>query len=99
MTLYESSHYIGGRSTVVWPGEDDPEQQPESDEEEPVECGASIFVSANKNLQRAAKVFNLTLLEPLGEDGKMSVWNGESFVFTETGGKLGYWDLARMWWR
>jgi prenylcysteine oxidase / farnesylcysteine lyase len=49
ITVFERGEYIGGRSTVVWPWEEDPEAIPAAAEqeegEEPVECGASIFVS------------------------------------------------------
>lgn len=46
VTIYESLHYVGGRSTVVWPWNDDPHATPEGEDdfEAPVELGASIFV-------------------------------------------------------
>lgn len=51
VTVFEKGDYIGGRSTVVWPWEEDPEAIPLAelegeDGEEPIECGASIFVSS-----------------------------------------------------
>ena len=44
VTVFESSDYVGGRSTVVWPWQDDPFATPDTDDEQPVELGASIFV-------------------------------------------------------
>ncbi|GAA6030143.1 hypothetical protein JCM8097_009283 [Rhodosporidiobolus ruineniae] len=104
VTVYESSDYIGGRSTVLWPWNDDPLADPrklgEGDVHEgPVEAGASIFVSANKNLQKAFRVFNLTY-EPFGgEDGETAIWDGEQWVFEESGSFGGWWSKARLLWR
>ncbi|ORY55012.1 Prenylcysteine lyase-domain-containing protein [Leucosporidium creatinivorum] len=100
VTVFEKGEYIGGRSTVVWPWEEQPEIQPAEEGEEPVECGASIVVEANKNLHKAARVFNLTLLDYAGEEGTMSIWDGTQFVYSESKGwGWGYWDLAKMFWR
>jgi protoporphyrinogen oxidase len=50
VTVFESSDYVGGRSTVIRPWEDDPWATPgavgdsEDGFEAPIECGASIFV-------------------------------------------------------
>ena len=47
----------------------------------PLELGASIFVSANKNLWRASDEFNLTRLD--FETGDTTgVWDGERFIIT-----------------
>jgi prenylcysteine oxidase / farnesylcysteine lyase len=45
----------------------------------PAELGASIFVTANKNLMRAAKEFNLTLLKIDNGNGEMGIWDGSQF--------------------
>jgi len=47
----------------------------------PLELGASIFVSANKNLWRASDEFNLTRSD--FETGSTTgIWDGEQFIFT-----------------
>lgn len=114
--MFERNEYIGGRSFPIKPWLDDPmrwtredhdrtgllqdSNESEHDEDEPVECGASIFVEANKNMVKAARAFNLSLRAHAGEQGAMSVWDGETFVFTEgKGWGWGYWDLAKMFWR
>ncbi|GAA5831289.1 hypothetical protein JCM11251_007821 [Rhodosporidiobolus azoricus] len=98
VTVYEREEYIGGRSTVVWPWEDDPLHSTGS--EDPVEAGASIFVSANKNLQKAFRVFNLTYEPYGGEDGNTAIWDGERFVYEESGRfGGGWWDKAKLLWR
>lgn len=57
--------------TVVYPYD--------SQDYTPAELGASIFVSANKNMMRAAKEFNLTLLKFDDDDEETGVWSGEEF--------------------
>ncbi|GAA5876056.1 hypothetical protein JCM1840_002758 [Sporobolomyces johnsonii] len=106
VTLYDENEYVGGRSTVIWPWQNDPYEAPGSvgDDptmyEAPVELGASIFVGANKNLQKAMRVFNLTYDAYGGEDGEMAIWDGEQFVFTEASGwGWGWWDKTKMLWR
>lgn len=53
VTIYESSDYVGGRSTVVWPWNDDPYATPDDEDntEAPVELGASIFVDVRPLLR------------------------------------------------
>lgn len=99
MVLYEKESTIGGRCTSICPWRDSPYDC--SDENDlPVELGASIFVSANRNLQKAARIFNLTLTPHIGENGDMSVWDGENFVYTESASRdWGWWDIVRMLWR
>ncbi|KAM0749828.1 hypothetical protein T439DRAFT_343287 [Meredithblackwellia eburnea MCA 4105] len=107
VTIYDKEDYIGGRSTVVWPWEEDPTKPPSFTEDQPweegIEAGASIFVEANKNLFKAARIFNLSLVDHAGEEDlsggpTMTIWDGERFVYSEAGG-WGYWDLAKMFWR
>ncbi len=45
-----------------------------------MELGASIFVTENKNLMRAAAEFNLTLIKFLDDDQEVGVWDGEQFL-------------------
>ncbi|GAA5984403.1 hypothetical protein JCM11641_000125 [Rhodosporidiobolus odoratus] len=106
VTIYESADYIGGRSTVLWPWNDDPQADPRKlgeDEgvyEDPVEAGASIFVTANRNLQKAFKVFNLTYEPYGGEDGNTAIWDGEQWVYEEKGTfGWGWLDKAKLLWR
>ncbi|KIJ27216.1 hypothetical protein M422DRAFT_271647 [Sphaerobolus stellatus SS14] len=69
--VFEREGYIGGRSTVVFPHN--------SKAFQPVELGASIFVTANKNLIRAAQEFGLTLTAPGGELGGLEFGMGRVF--------------------
>jgi prenylcysteine oxidase/farnesylcysteine lyase len=105
VTVFEANDYLGGRSTVLWPWNDEPFEDPcqlgEPDiHEKPVELGASIFVSANLNLQKAAKVFELELVEHGGEDGETAIWDGEQWVYEETGKFVwDWWGKAKLLWR
>ncbi|KIJ35920.1 hypothetical protein M422DRAFT_232724 [Sphaerobolus stellatus SS14] len=73
--VFEREGYIGGRSTVVFPHN--------SKAFQPVELGASIFVTANKNLIRAAQEFGLTLTAPGGELGGLEFGMGRVFGFSQ----------------
>ncbi|BGO89087.1 hypothetical protein NBRC10512_003832 [Rhodotorula toruloides] len=99
VTVYDTAEYVGGRSTVIWPWNDDPFSPPRNASDPPVELGASIFVSANKHLQKARKVFELEEDAYGGEDGGMAIWDGERFVLEEE--KLGWswWQKAKLIWR
>jgi prenylcysteine oxidase/farnesylcysteine lyase len=70
--VYEAGLSVGGRSTVVYPYG--------SKSLEPVELGASIFVAANKNMMRASKEFNLTVVELNDDDEDTGVWDGRRFI-------------------
>ena len=79
LQVYDRNDYIGGRSTVSWPWNDEPTKPvaPSTSftsdhffsdneaeaEEDPVELGASIFVRVNKNLE---KVSSRTPLAAIG---------------------------------
>lgn len=91
--IYESSSYVGGReykllrvfychidinlgvgSTTVYPyGNTSYPAQ---------ELGASIFVSANRNLWRATDEFNLSRTNWKNNDESMGVWDGEKLLFS-----------------
>ncbi|KXN81104.1 Farnesylcysteine lyase [Leucoagaricus sp. SymC.cos] len=86
--VYERSNYIGGRSTTVFPYEDN--TLPE------LELGASIFVQANKNLWRASDEFNLTRRDFGEEKYEMGLWDGEKVVFDFEGG---LWGTVKVLWR
>lgn len=68
--------------------------------EEPIELGASIFVEANENLQKAVREFGLETTEYSGgEQGETGVWDGEKFVFREKGDGGSWWTKAKLLWR
>lgn len=46
----------------------------------PLELGASIFVSANKNLWRAAEEFNLTREDNVEDD--VGIWDGDKLLLS-----------------
>lgn len=106
VTVFESSGYVGGRSTLSWPWQDNPDSPPSplSDGGQagglaPIELGASIFVAANKNLAKAAREFNLTTTRYGRDDDEddVGIWDGERFVFKQSG--RDWWDKVRIIWR
>ncbi|KAI9027288.1 Prenylcysteine lyase-domain-containing protein, partial [Phycomyces nitens] len=88
-TIYERSHRLGGR-TMTTPVKGDPALGA-------IEVGASIFVEANHNLMNATKNFGLNRTTLTGHKQKLGVWDGQSFLFQETGST--YWDGAKFLWR
>ncbi|KII86384.1 hypothetical protein PLICRDRAFT_164925 [Plicaturopsis crispa FD-325 SS-3] len=78
--VYERESYIGGRSTTVYPYNDS--------SLEPVELGASIFVTANKNIWRATDEFNLSRVDFEDSDATTGVWDGERLLLTIEGGSF-----------
>jgi len=47
-----------------------------------LEVGASIFVSANKNLWRASDEFNLTRRDFSAEEYETGIWDGTNLAFS-----------------
>jgi prenylcysteine oxidase/farnesylcysteine lyase len=101
LTIYESRRYIGGRSITV-PAYNDPLQ--------PVELGASIFVSVNSILSDAVKEFGLDVNDmrlgcpggPSEADARtpgLGIWNGEEFVLTQSSEELTWWDYVKLVWK
>ena len=95
ITVYERSHYVGGRSTTV---------NVYSDPTEPVELGASIFVKVNKNLVSAAEELGLTIEDsginrPKESPQMLGVWDGKQFVFVQDQGTNAWWDIAKLLWK
>lgn len=89
ITVFERSHYIGGRSTTV---------NAYNDPTHPVELGASIFVEVNDILKNATDQFGLRADSSETEEEEMlGIWNGENFVYTQTGG--GWWNIAKLFWK
>ncbi|KAJ3266579.1 hypothetical protein HDU77_000130 [Chytriomyces hyalinus] len=102
LTLFESSHSLGGRARVE-------SIRVHDGEEIQVEIGASIFSASNKHLMDAVKRYNLTLQSSLESSSGVSsgldmlgIHDGESFIFTaaedslfETIGKVAWrWGLV-----
>ncbi|POR36147.1 Frequency clock protein [Tolypocladium paradoxum] len=92
ITLFEKRHHIGGRSLTV-NAFDDPQQ--------PVELGASIFVTMNHILFNATRDFGLPVTEmSAAEAGDVTaIWDGNSFVFQSAQGTSWWWDAGKLWWR
>ncbi|ORZ16214.1 Prenylcysteine lyase-domain-containing protein [Absidia repens] len=88
ITVYEKEDRVGGRSMTI-PIKGDPTLGH-------IELGASIFVPVNYNMMNASERFGLPL-KHLTAETKLGIWNGESFLFEETGNQ--YWDTAKMLWR
>ncbi|GLB36511.1 putative prenylcysteine lyase [Lyophyllum shimeji] len=81
--VYEREPYIGGRSTTVYPYS--------NTSLPPLEVGASIFVSANKNLWRASDEFNLTR-RVFNTGSQTGIWDGEELLFSFGNG---WWDTVK----
>jgi prenylcysteine oxidase/farnesylcysteine lyase len=97
ITIFERASYIGGRSTTV---------DVFGNLSQPVELGASIFVSVNHNLVDAVNTFGLSINDDDDDDDKESqvlgIWNGEQFVYTQelAGGRWSsWWSTARLIYR
>ncbi|KAH8151713.1 uncharacterized protein LAJ45_04335 [Morchella importuna] len=99
ITIFDTKNYIGGRSTTV---------NVYNDPTEPVELGASIFVSVNYNLMNAVEEFGLDISgfteDRPGEENvdPLAVWDGSKFAFRQayTEGKLqDWWSLAKLLWK
>ncbi|KAF8349812.1 Prenylcysteine lyase-domain-containing protein [Amanita rubescens] len=86
--IYEQSSYVGGRSTVVYPYE--------NESLIPVELGASIFVKANKNLWRATEEFNLTRRDFKELNYEIGIWDGEAIVVSFGNS---WFDTLKLLWR
>lgn len=92
ITIFERSGRIGGR-TLTKDAYHDPLQ--------PIELGASIFITANTILVNASKEFNLTVTEPHDPTkGDISaIWDGQKFVYQSTEGTAWWWDALKLWWK
>lgn len=92
ITIFEKTDHIGGRTLTV-DAFDEPAQ--------PIELGASIFVTINHILYNASQEFNLPVGEPHAQEkgAITAIWNGEKFVFETAEGASWWWDVAKMWWK
>ncbi|WVQ94044.1 hypothetical protein IAU59_001122 [Kwoniella sp. CBS 9459] len=94
IVVYDREGYVGGRSTVVYPHGDERLRWQE--------LGGSIFVDANKNMMRAAKHFNLTVIDPSYGAAGLGVWDGTQFLFTTSDSDTttsNWLDSAKALWR
>ncbi|CAE6414165.1 unnamed protein product [Rhizoctonia solani] len=92
VTIYERNDYVGGRSTTVRPYDDKTIPT--------VELGGSIYVDANKNMVRAVKEFNLSVISYGDENEETGIWNGNEFVLMLSGGGWrSWWTTAKLFWR
>jgi len=97
ITIFERGEYIGGRSTTV---------PVFGNLSQPVELGASIFVSVNHNLVHAVNTLNLSTTDDDedGDDGRqvLGIWNGKEFVYTQdlvAGRWKSWWNTAKLFYR
>ncbi|KAF8319736.1 hypothetical protein DL93DRAFT_2164416 [Clavulina sp. PMI_390] len=89
--VYEQSNYIGGRSAVVYPQNNESLQA--------IELGAPTFAGFNKNMMRAVKEFNLTLSRPYGVKDTSGLWNGEKITVQARGSGWRCYDQVKTLWR
>ena len=72
LSIKHLSYLLG--STIVMPYGDSTVK--------PIEIGGSVFVSANKNLVRAVKEYNLSVTDFGEEAEEAGIWDGQQFVIT-----------------
>ncbi|KAI0468208.1 prenylcysteine oxidase [Xylaria cf. heliscus] len=91
ITVFEKTGRIGGRTLTV---------NVYDDPIEPIELGASIFVDVNYILSNATRDFGLTPKDPgSDEGGLLGIWDGESFIYTQSSDSWDWVKLARLFWR
>ncbi|TVY68639.1 Farnesylcysteine lyase [Lachnellula suecica] len=91
ITVFEKSHYVGGRSTTV---------NAYGNPLERVELGASIFVEVNDILKNASRKFGLRAKDSETEsDDLLGIWDGEKFVFTQKDSGWKWWDVTKILWK
>jgi len=98
ITIFERNPYIGGRSTTV---------DVFGNTSQPVELGASIFVSVNQNLVNAVNTFGLSVADDEDDEDEatresLGIWDGDKFVYTQPlGGSrlMSWWTTAKLFYR
>ncbi|KAL8687868.1 MAG: hypothetical protein Q9218_006080, partial [Villophora microphyllina] len=95
ITIFERNDFVGGRSTTV---------NVHNNPKEFVELGASIFVKVNHNLVNAAREFRLPVqgmrtTRKIDTTEVLGVWDGQSFVFTQSDATNNYWNIAKLFWK
>ncbi|CAE6419024.1 unnamed protein product [Rhizoctonia solani] len=76
ITVYEQDNRVGGRSTTVYPYNNTAHA--------PIELGASIFTTGNRNMVRAASEFGYQLVTFGGVVPGTGIWDGAKFVWRTT---------------
>lgn len=92
ITIFEKTEHIGGRTLTV---------DAFGDELQPIELGASIFVTVNQIMYNATIEFGLSTKDPHDIiDGSITaIWDGQRFVFETAEGSSWWWDAAKMFWK
>lgn len=92
ITIFEKTDRIGGRTLTV---------DALGDPAEPIELGASIFVTVNHILYNATQNFDLPLgsLHEGNPGDLTAIWDGERLVYQSVKRESWWWDAARLWWR
>lgn len=92
ITIFERTGRIGGR-TLTKGAYNDPLQ--------PIELGASIFITANYILVNASRDFNLTVSVPHDptKGDITAIWDGQKFVYQSAEGTSWWWDALKLWWK
>ncbi|KAI5467063.1 Prenylcysteine lyase-domain-containing protein [Mariannaea sp. PMI_226] len=92
ITVFEKTDHVGGRSLTV---------DAFGDHSQPIELGASIFVSINHILFDASKEFGIPLSDPQeSENGDITaIWDGKKILYETVDGSSWWWDAAKMWWK
>ncbi|QRV89081.1 prenylcysteine lyase [Ceratobasidium sp. AG-Ba] len=76
VTVYEKEYRIGGRTTTVYPYNDT--------SYDPIELGASIFTTANRNMMRATDELGLERVQFGAAIPGLGIWDGKQFVWRTT---------------
>ena len=68
---------------------------------QPIELGASIFITKNEILLNATRDFELALgnLREGSPGDITAIWDGKDFVYQTTDGESWWWDVGKMFWR
>ncbi|KAI6778134.1 Farnesylcysteine lyase-like protein [Emericellopsis cladophorae] len=90
ITIFEKTDRVGGRSLTV-----------SAPSGQPVELGASIFITKNEILLNATRDFDLALgnLREGSPGDITAIWDGQEFVYQTTDGESWWWDVGKMFWR
>ncbi|KAG9251111.1 Prenylcysteine lyase-domain-containing protein [Emericellopsis atlantica] len=90
VTIFEKTDRIGGRSLTA-----------PAPSGQPIELGASIFITKNEILLNATRDFDLALggLREGSPGDITAIWDGQEFVYQTTDGESWWWDVGKMLWR
>jgi prenylcysteine oxidase/farnesylcysteine lyase len=88
--MFEKEDRVGGRSLTV-----DAYGSPA----DPLELGASMFVTMNRILYNVTQEFGLPLKEPYGFDDDMAIWDGDRFVYYQEKNTSTWWNWFKIYWK